>query len=114
MGEWASCPHFPNNQSTYILHNTRNHVDQENASRYFKAWREQRPETEIIYKGSMETITNGKILFAITVEDVQREAMEILGRKLNDEEISKTEKYLSYGIGESIGIVYNTIFKELI
>jgi hypothetical protein len=40
--------------------------------------------------------------------------MEILGRKLNDEEILVTEKYLSYGIGESIGIIYNTIFKELI
>jgi hypothetical protein len=63
----------------------------------------------------METTINEKqILYAITVEDVQCEAMEILGRKLNDEEILVTEKYLSYGIGESIGIIYNTIFKELI
>ena len=62
----------------------------------------------------METAINEKILFAITVEDVQHEAMEILGRKLNDEELSTAGKYLSYGIGESIGIIYNTIFKEMI
>jgi len=60
------------------------------------------------------TITEKEILYAITVEDVQREAMEVLGRKLSDEEILVTQKYLSYGIGESIGIIYKTIFKELI
>lgn len=55
-----------------------------------------------------------KILYSITEEDVQLEASRILGRGLNEDEILKVKKHLEFGIGESIDIIYNCIFSEII
>jgi hypothetical protein len=55
-----------------------------------------------------------KILFSITNEDVQIEAKRTLGRELNEEEILQTKKHLEFGIGESMHIIYSTIFNEVI
>ncbi|MDR1984835.1 MAG: hypothetical protein LBQ28_08435 [Prevotellaceae bacterium] len=54
------------------------------------------------------------ILYAITIEDLQYEAMENLGRKLNEEEIEIARKAFSWGLGETNHIIYNTIFTEMI
>ncbi len=62
----------------------------------------------------METLQANEIVFAITKEDLQYEAKEKIGRELNDEEILIAKKALEWGIGESIGIIYNTIFSEMI
>lgn len=62
----------------------------------------------------METLQANEIFFAITREDLQYEAKEKIGRELTDEEILIAKKALEWGIGESIGIVYNTIFSEMI
>ena len=62
----------------------------------------------------METLQSNEIIFAITKEDLQYEAKEKIGRKLTDEEILDVKKKLEYGIGESIGIIYQTIFTETI
>ena len=62
----------------------------------------------------METLQANEIVFAITREDLQYEAKEKIGRELTDEEILIAKKGLEWGIGESIGIVYNTIFSEMI
>ncbi len=62
----------------------------------------------------METLQANEIVFAITKEDLQYEAKEKIGRELTDEEILIAKKALEWGIGESIGIVYNTIFSEII
>lgn len=62
----------------------------------------------------METLQANEIIFAITKEDLQYEAKEKIGRELTDEEILIAKKALEWGIGESIGIVYNTIFSEII
>ncbi|MGI8951696.1 MAG: hypothetical protein ACR2FN_08945 [Chitinophagaceae bacterium] len=62
----------------------------------------------------METFKNEDLLYKITVEDLQFEAMEKMGRELTDEEIFIARKGFEWGIGESIGIVYNTIFTEMI
>ena len=59
-------------------------------------------------------IDKNKIIYSITIEDLQNEAERILGRNLDESEIQQTKKYLEFGIGESIGIIYNTIFNELI
>jgi hypothetical protein len=55
-----------------------------------------------------------EILYSISIEDLQIEAERVLGRKLGNAEILRSRKYLEFGIGESIGIIYNTIFEELI
>lgn len=55
-----------------------------------------------------------RILFCITEEELQFEAKQILGRRLNEEEIIIAQKGLDYGIMASIDVVYRTILKEMI
>jgi hypothetical protein len=62
----------------------------------------------------METLEMNQIVYAITIEDVQDESLNKIGRTLNEEEIDFASKALNMGIGTSIGIIYNTIFKEVI
>ncbi|MDR2651503.1 MAG: hypothetical protein LBC68_04205 [Prevotellaceae bacterium] len=55
------------------------------------------------------------LIFSITVEDVQNEAMERIGRELTDEEIDIAKNGLEWGIGGiTLDITYNTIFTEMI
>lgn len=61
----------------------------------------------------MKNISRNKTLFSITVEDVQYEAKEKLGRKLTVEEIDIVKNGLEWGLLTGIDIVYNTIFEEL-
>ena len=55
-----------------------------------------------------------RILFCITEEELQFEAQQILGRRLNEEEIIIAQKGLDYGIMTSIDVVYRTILEEMI
>jgi len=58
---------------------------------------------------------NNEIVFQITKEDVQNEAMERIGRKLTDDEIEIVKDGLKWGIGDiALDITYNTIFTEMI
>ena len=61
----------------------------------------------------MEKIDKDDLLFYITKEDVQYEAQEKLGRKLNDDEFHKARKGLEWGLLTDIDTVYNTIFIEI-
>jgi hypothetical protein len=62
----------------------------------------------------METLQATEIVFAITKEDLQYEAIEKIGRKLTDEEILIAKKGLESGLLFDIDTVYNTIFFEMI
>lgn len=53
-------------------------------------------------------------VFSITIEDLQAEALEKIGRELNDEEIEVAKKGLMWGLMTDIDTVYNTIFNEMI
>ena len=55
-----------------------------------------------------------EILFSITGNDLQAEALHYLGRELNEEEISIVKKGLEYGLLTDINTVYKTIFNEMI
>ena len=55
-----------------------------------------------------------RILFCITEEELQSEEKQILGRRLNEEEIIIAQKGLDYGIMTSIDVVYRTILEEMI
>ncbi|NMD15757.1 MAG: hypothetical protein GYA75_03015 [Bacteroidales bacterium] len=57
---------------------------------------------------------SNEILFSITTEDVQSEAIEKLGRKLNEEEIKIAKKGLENALMFNIDTVYKTIFFEMI
>ena len=54
-----------------------------------------------------------KILFVITVADVQHWAEEKLGRRLTYEELQIAKDNLEWGLSEDIDMVYNTIFEEM-
>ena len=55
-----------------------------------------------------------KIIFSITVADLQKEAMEKIGRELEDTEIQIARKGLESGLMFDIETIYNTILFEMI
>jgi len=54
-----------------------------------------------------------KILFVITVADVQHWAEEKLGRRLTYEELQIAKDKLEWGLSEDIDMVYSPIFEEM-
>jgi len=62
----------------------------------------------------MKNFTKNEIVFAITIEDLQNEANEKIGRDLTDDEINIAQKGLECGLLTDIDTVYNTIFDEMI
>ena len=55
------------------------------------------------------------IIFQITEDDLQNEAMERIGRKLADDEVEIAKDGIEWGISDSaLEITYNTIFTEMI
>ena len=54
-----------------------------------------------------------KILFVITVADVQHWAEEKLGRRLTYEELQIAQDKLEWGLSEDIDMVYSAIFEEM-
>ena len=54
------------------------------------------------------------LVFAITLEDLQRESKEKTGRELTEEEIYIAKKGLEAGLSMGIDVIYNTIFTEMI
>ncbi len=62
----------------------------------------------------METINKDDILFYISKETLQYEAMEKIGRSLTEEELDIAKDGLEWGLMTDIETVYNTIFLEMI
>ena len=55
------------------------------------------------------------VIFQITEEDVQYEAMERIGRKLTDDEMDIAREGIVWGLGDATLILtYDTIFNEMI
>jgi len=55
------------------------------------------------------------IIFQITEDDLQNEAMQRIGRQLTDDEIEMAKDGIEWGISDSaLEITYNTIFTEMI
>ncbi|MCX9086450.1 MAG: hypothetical protein OIN90_02670 [Candidatus Methanoperedens sp.] len=73
-------------------------------------------EVEKLMDGAqdMETINKDEILFYISKETMQYEAMEKIGRYLSEEELDVARKGLEWGLTFDIETVYNTILFEMI
>ena len=59
-----------------------------------------------------EMIKKEDLLFYITKETMQNEALEKIGRSLTDDELYIAQKGLESGLGTDIDTVYNTILFE--
>jgi hypothetical protein len=62
----------------------------------------------------MEPINKDDILFYISKETLQYEAMEKIGRSLTEEELDVAKDGLEWGLMFDIETVYNTILFEMI
>ncbi|MGB7582128.1 MAG: hypothetical protein WBL85_06750 [Sedimentisphaerales bacterium] len=62
----------------------------------------------------MEIVEQDKLVFSITLDDLQHESLERIGRVLTDEEIHIAKKGLESGLLTDIDTVYKTIFSEMI
>jgi len=62
----------------------------------------------------MEPLEKDKIVFSITLEELQIEALEKIGRTLTEEEIHIAKKGLEFGLLTDIESIYATIFREMI
>lgn len=61
----------------------------------------------------MKNLAETKNAFEISLEDLQFEARERIGRELSEEEILLAKKGLENGLLTSIDAVYRTIFSEM-
>lgn len=62
----------------------------------------------------METIDKDDILFYISKENLQYEALQKIGRYLTEDEMDVAKKGMEWGIMTDIETVYNTILFEII
>ena len=62
----------------------------------------------------MKTFSEDNLLFSISKEDIQFEALEKIGRTLTGEELEIAKKGLEWGLLTDIDSVYSAIFEEMI
>jgi hypothetical protein len=53
-------------------------------------------------------------VFSITLEELQNEALRMIGRTLTEEEVYIAQKGLEFGLLTDIDTIYKTIFFEMI
>ncbi|MEB3003954.1 hypothetical protein [Capnocytophaga sp. G2] len=56
---------------------------------------------------------SNQVLYMITIDDVQTQAQEILGRKLVEDELIVLKEKLESGLDFPLQLTYNEFFKEL-
>ncbi len=58
-------------------------------------------------------INSDDLVFYITIEQIQNEALKLLGRKITSSEIYTISKGIEAGLNFDIDTVYETCFQEL-
>lgn len=62
----------------------------------------------------METQENMKIIYPITIGDLQDEAVRIIGRKLNDDELYTAKKCIECGLSSIVDITLKSAIEEAV
>lgn len=55
-----------------------------------------------------------RVIYLITEEDVQADAISQVGRRLNDDELRTAKKCIESGLGFGLNVVVNTAIEEAI
>jgi hypothetical protein len=62
----------------------------------------------------MNNKQNNEFIYPITVEDLQNDAINRIGRKLTDDELCSAKKYVEMGLSSIIDITMNAAIKEAV
>lgn len=62
----------------------------------------------------METQENIKVIYPITVEDLQNDAVKRIGRKLNDDELHIAKKCVEWGLSSIVDITMKSAIEEAV
>lgn len=62
----------------------------------------------------MENERNNETIFSVTVEELQNEAVNRIGRKLADNELYTAKKGIESGLSFDIGTVFGAAIKEAV
>ena len=62
----------------------------------------------------METINTDDLVFYISKEDIQENALDKIGREITEDEIDTAKKGFEWGLLTDIDTVYNSIFEDMI
>ena len=62
----------------------------------------------------MKTQKNMNIIYPITIEDLQNDAVKRIGRKLNDDELHTAKKCVEWGLSSIIDITLKSAIEEAV
>jgi len=62
----------------------------------------------------METQENMKVIYPITIGDLQNNAIKRIGRKLNDDELHTAKKCVEWGLSSIVDITLKSAIEEAV
>ncbi len=62
----------------------------------------------------MKTQENLQVIYPITVEDLQDDAVRRIGRKLNDDELHTAKKCVEWGLSSIVDITLKSAIEEAV
>ena len=62
----------------------------------------------------METQENMKVIYPITIMDLQNDAIKRIGRELNDEELYTAKKCIEWGLSSIVDITLKSAIEEAV
>ena len=62
----------------------------------------------------MKTQENVKVIYPITIRDLQNDAIKRIGRKLNDDELHTAKKCVEWGLSSIVDITLKSAIEEAV
>jgi len=62
----------------------------------------------------METQENIEVIYPITIEDLQNDAVRRIGRKLDDDELHTAKKCVEWGLSSIVDITLKSAIEEAV
>ena len=62
----------------------------------------------------MKTQENVKVIYPITIRDLQNDAIKRIGRKLNDDELHTAKKCVEWGLSSIVDITLKSAVEEAV